>query len=260
MFNLLEKVRNNTPLVVHFTNEVTINDCANITLAIGASPIMSSYLDDLEDIVKIASSIVVNIGTISRETAIVFKEVAKFAKKYDKKIVLDPVGVFATTKRFEYVKELLEINSFSVIKGNIAEIKAIGGIESSGQGVDSLDTEVDIQTIKALSKKLKTVLAITGETDYITDGNRVFKIKNGTSKLKYVTGTGCMSGSLIASYIAVADSILEGATMGVLTMGICGELAEKDGQGIGSFKVALMDEVSLLDKNKVNNIARIEEV
>ncbi|MGL5822507.1 MAG: hydroxyethylthiazole kinase [Sarcina sp.] len=260
MFNLLEKVKETTPLVVHFTNEVTINDCANITLAIGASPIMSSYLDDLEDIVKIASSIVVNIGTINRETAVIFKEVAKFAKQYNKKIVLDPVGVFATAKRFEYVKELLGINSFSVIKGNIAEIKAIGGIESNGQGVDSLDNEINIEQIKNLSKKLDTVLAITGKTDYITDGERVFKIENGTSKLKQVTGTGCMSASLIASYIAVTNSVLEGATMGVLTMGICGELAEKDGQGIGSFKVALMDEISLLNKDKINDIARIEEV
>ena len=153
MFKLINEVKSKTPLVVHFTNEVTVNDCANITLAIGASPIMSSYMDDLEDIVKIASSIVVNIGTINRETSIIFKEVARLAKIYDKKIVLDPVGVFASPTRFKYVKELLEINSFTVIKGNIAEIKAIGGIESSGQGVDSLDNDINIQVIKELSKK-----------------------------------------------------------------------------------------------------------
>lgn len=260
MFNLINEVKGKTPLVVHFTNEVTINDCANITLAVGASPIMSSYLDDLEDIVKIASSIVVNIGIINRETAIIFKEVARLAKVYNKKIVLDPVGVFASPTRFKYVKDLLEINNFTVIKGNIAEIKAIGGIESSGQGVDSLDNEIDIEVIKALSKKLNTILAITGKTDYITDGERVIKINNGSVKLKSVTGTGCMSASLIASYLGATDKNLEAAAMGVLTMSVSGELADKENQGIGTFRVNLMDEVSLLTEEKLKKIARIEEV
>ena len=260
MFSLINEVKSKTPLVVHFTNEVTINDCANITLAIGASPIMSSYMDDLEDIVKIASSIVINIGTINRETSIIFKEVARLAKIYDKKIVLDPVGVFASPVRFKYVKELLEINSFTVIKGNIAEIKAIGGIASSGQGVDSLDNEVNIDIIKDLSKKLNTILAITGKIDYITEGDRVIKIENGSVKLKSVTGTGCMSASLIASYIGVTDKNLEAAAMGVLTMALSGELADKENQGIGNFKVSLMDEVYLLDEEKIKRLAKVEGV
>ena len=258
MFSLISEVKNKTPLVVHFTNEVTINDCANVTLAIGASPIMSSYLEDVEDIVKIASSIVINIGTINRESEKVFKEVARFAKIYNKKIVLDPVGVFASPKRFAYVKELLEINNFTVIKGNLAEIKAIGGMESRGQGVDSLDNDINIEEIKKLSKKLNTILAITGKDDYITDGERVIKISNGTTKLKCVSGTGCMSASLIASYLGACENDLEATTMGILTMSLSGELADEKNQGIGSFKVALMDEIYLLTESKIKNSVRIE--
>ncbi|MGL5068289.1 MAG: hydroxyethylthiazole kinase [Sarcina sp.] len=260
MFNLINEVKAKTPLVVHFTNEVTINDCANVTLAIGASPIMSSYLEDVGDIVKIASSIVINIGTINRETEKVFKEVAKFAKIYNKKIVLDPVGVFASPKRFQYVKELLEINNFTVIKGNLAEIKAIGGMKSRGQGVDSLDNDINIEEIKKLSRELNTILAITGKNDYITDGQKVIKISNGTTKLKSVTGTGCMSASLIASYLGVCDSNLEAAAMGVLTMSLSGELAEKEEQGIGSFRVSLMDEIYLLTEDKLKKLAKVKEV
>ncbi|MGL4762007.1 MAG: hydroxyethylthiazole kinase [Sarcina sp.] len=260
MFNLINEVKAKTPLVVHFTNDVTTNDCANVTLAIGASPIMSSYLEDVEDIVKIASSIVINIGTINRETEKVFKEVAKFAKIYNKKIVLDPVGVFASPKRFQYVKELLEINDFTVIKGNLAEIKAIGGMKSRGQGVDSLDNDINIEEIKKLSRELNTILAITGKVDYITDGQKVIEISNGTTKLKSVTGTGCMSASLIASYLGVCDSNLEAAAMGVLTMSLSGELAEKERQGIGSFRVSLMDEIYLLTEDKLKNLAKVKEV
>ncbi|MGL4654750.1 MAG: hydroxyethylthiazole kinase [Sarcina sp.] len=259
MFNLINKVKENTPLVVQFTNEVTINDCANATLAIGASPIMSSYLEDVEDIVKIASSIVINIGTINRETEKVFKVVAKFAKLHNKKIVLDPVGVFASPTRFKYVNELLELNSFTVIKGNLAEIKAIGGMKAKGQGVDSLDHDINIDEIKRISKELNTILAITGREDYITDGEKVIKISNGTTKLKSVTGTGCMSASLIAPYLGACDNDLEAAAMGVLTMSLSGELAEKEGQGIGSFRVALMDEIYLLTEEKMRKLAKVEE-
>lgn len=260
MFNLINRIKEKTPLVVHFTNEVTINDCANATLAIGASPIMSSYLEDVEDIVKIASSIVINIGTINRETETVFKEVAKFAKIYDKKIVLDPVGVFASSKRFQYVKELLELNNFTVIKGNLAEIKAIGGMKSKGKGVDSLDNDINIEEIKKLSKELNTILAITGREDYITDGDKVIQISNGTAKLKSVTGTGCMSASLIASYLGACENDLEATAMGVLTMSLSGEQAEKEGQGIGSFRVSLMDEIYLLTEDKLKKLAKVREV
>jgi hydroxyethylthiazole kinase len=261
MFNLIQKVKEINPLVLHYTNNVTINDCANITLAVGASPLMSFSYEEVDDIVSVASSVVINIGTMNSELLDLYMLAGKTANKYNKPIILDPVGVFATKARADLTNKLLNEVKFDVVKGNIAEIKFIGGFEVKGKGVDSFDDDEDsTEIIKKVAKKLECVVVATGKIDIVTDGNTVYKINNGTSKLKSITGTGCMSASLIASYIACSEKTIEGATMGVLTMSLSGELADINNPKIGTFKVNLMDEVYSLDSEKLNKYAKIDKI
>ena len=203
---------------------------------------MSYSYEEVEEIVSIASSVVINIGTMNSSRLDLFIEAGKAANKYNKPIILDPVGVFATKTRADFINKLLNKVKFDVIKGNVAEIKYIGGFDVRGKGVDSFDDGEDIsEIIKKVAKKLDCIVVATGKVDTITDGEKVIKINNGTTKLKSVTGTGCMTGSLIGSYIGASEDKLNAAAMGVLTMGLSGELADKDNIAIGTFKVNLMD-------------------
>lgn len=261
MFNLLSKVREINPLVLHYTNEVTINDCANITLALGASPLMSYSYEEIEEIIPIASCVIINIGTMNSSHTELFLKAGKIANKFNKPVVLDPVGVFATKSRALLVEKLLNEVKFDVIKGNASEIKYIGGFDVKGKGVDSFEEDENIDDIiKKVAKKLECVVASTGKVDVITDGEKVIKIDNGSLKLKSITGTGCMSASLIGSYLGISENKLESASMGILTMSLCGELADKDNIGIGSFKVSLMDNIYNLNKETLNKFSRVEVI
>ena len=144
MFNLLSKVREINPLVLHYTNEVTINDCANITLALGASPLMSYSYEEIEEIIPIASCVVINIGTMNSSHTELFLKAGKIANKFNKPVVLDPVGVFATKSRTLLVERLINEVKFDVIKGNASEIKYIGGFDVNGKGVDSFEADENI--------------------------------------------------------------------------------------------------------------------
>ncbi|MDU5110114.1 MAG: hydroxyethylthiazole kinase [Clostridium sp.] len=258
MFELIEKVKEVNPLVLHYTNEVTINDCANITLAIGASPLMSYSYEELEEIVSKASSVVINIGTMKSANLDLFLQAGKMANKYNKPVVLDPVGVFATEERKKLTDKLINEVNFNVIKGNIAEIKFIGGYEGNGQGVDAKESYEDISNIiKEIAKKMKTIIVATGKIDFISDGGKIIKIENGSELLKKVTGTGCMIGSLIASFLGAEGINIEAVSMGVLSMGVAGELASKNCKGIGSFKAELMNNIFNLDSKKLEEVAKI---
>ena len=259
MYKLIKEVKEKNPLVLHYTNEVTINDCANITLAIGASPLMSYSYEEVEEIVSIASAVVINTGTMNSSNLELFIKAGKACNKYNKPVILDPVGVFATKTRSEFINRLLNEIKFDVVKGNVAEIKYIGGFDVNGKGVDSFDEEEDIdEIIKAISKKLNCIIVATGKMDVICENNRIAKIDNGTSKLKSITGTGCMTASLIGSFIGACEDKFESAAMGVLSMSLSGELANKDNPPIGSYKMKLMDTVYTLDSEVYEEYAKVE--
>ena len=261
MFNLIQEVKKVNPLVLHYTNEVTINDCANITLAIGASPLMSYSIEEVEEIVSIASSVVINIGTMNSSNLELFIKAGKACNKYNKPVILDPVGVFATKTRSDFTNELLNEVKFDVVKGNVAEIKYIGGFDVNGQGVDSFDDEEEIdEIIKVISKKLGSIIVATGKVDTISDGEQIIKIDNGDIKLKSITGTGCMTASLIGSFVGGCENKLQATAMGVLSMSLSGELANRENPSIGSFKVKLMDSVYELSEDIYTKYAKVEVI
>lgn len=199
-----------------------------------------------------------------------FVEAGKAANKFNKPVILDPVGVFATKTRSDFTNKLLNEIKFDVVKGNISEIKFIGGLDVRGKGVDSFDDNEDnSEVVKRVANKLGSIIVAKGKVDYISDGESVIKIKNGTVKLKNITGTGCMTGSLIGSYLGAYDTLvnskeeitiskLEAVAMGVLTMGVSGELADINNIAIGSFKEKLMNNVYEMNVDKLKEYARFE--
>lgn len=253
---MLKNLRIKNPLVLHYTNEVTINDCANITIAIGGSPLMSYSREEVGEIIPLASSVVINIGTMGTEKLDLFLEAGILANKNNKPVVLDPVGCFATSTRLNFTKKLLENIKFAVIKGNLSEINTIGGLVGKGQGVDSEEGNVDENFVKNLAKELNCVIVVTGKQDVVTDGEVLITIDNGVELLKCVSGTGCMTSSLIASFLGSGANSLDSALYGVLSMGISGELAKPKSEGFGSFKVNLIDEVSNLSDLKIEEFRK----
>lgn len=261
MFELINKVKELNPLVLHYTNNVTITDCANTTLAIGASPLMSFSYEEVGDIIKVASSVVINIGTMNSDMLDLFVLAGKTANKYNKPVILDPVGVFATKARSELTNKLLNEVKFDVIRGNISEIQFLGGLDVKGKGVDSFDDGSDLSDIvKVVAKKLECVVVASGKTDVISNGDKVYKIFNGSRKLKYITGTGCMSTSLIGSFLPSTKNKLEAAVIGTLAMSLSGELADKNNPPIGTFKTELFNNMFTLNEEILNKYAKIEVI
>lgn len=242
-----EALHNKRALIHHITNYVTVNDCANVVLAIGASPIMADELSEVEEMVGICDALVLNIGTANERTIASMLKAGKAANAKGIPVVLDPVGVGATMFRRQSVTKLMDTISFSIIRGNMAEIKTIAGLEAKSAGVDSLEEESDGAKIALnLAKKLGCVIAITGKIDVISDGTLCYTLQNGDMALTQVTGTGCMSTSLIGSFIGASNNAFASALAGILTMSISGELAEKS-KGIGSFHTSLINRIGQMD-------------
>ncbi|MBV5279466.1 MAG: hydroxyethylthiazole kinase, partial [Campylobacteraceae bacterium] len=202
----LAQVKVKRPLVHHLTNYVTVNDCANVVLAIGASPVMADEVKEVEEMVSICNALVLNIGTGNERTLEAMIKVGKMANAQNIPVLLDPVGVGATPFRFKSVAKLLKKIRFSVIRGNMAEIKTVAGLEAKSAGVDSLEDESDgAKVAKNLALKLGCVIAITGKTDIVSDGITTYLLDNGDINLTKVTGTGCMSSSLIGSFLGASN-------------------------------------------------------
>ena len=136
--NLLENVRERAPLVHHITNYVTVNDCANITLSIGASPVMADDINEVEAMTSIASSLVINIGTLNSRTVECMIKAGKKANEVGIPVILDPVGAGATPYRTKVAKTIMDNIELAVIRGNLSEIKTLYGINTKTKGVDSL--------------------------------------------------------------------------------------------------------------------------
>lgn len=254
-------LKNKKPLVHHITNYVTVNDCANITLAIGASPVMADDIGEVEEMVSFASSLVLNIGTLNSRSIESMIVVGKKAKEKGIPIVFDPVGVGATKLRTTTAKRIIEEVGPSIIRGNMSEIKILAGLNADIKGVDSIADEEDGESVaRQLTKELGSVIAITGKQDIIAQGDRVCRIDNGHPLLSQVTGTGCMATSLIACFAGATEDCFLGAAAGIMTMGLAGELAEQSlhaRDGIGTFRIRLFDAVWAMTPEIIRKGGRI---
>ena len=243
--NLLA-IRQTRPIVHHITNLVTINSCANITTAIGASPVMASAKEEAGQITASSSALVLNTGTPDHNRIITTVLSGKSANANNIPIILDPVGVGATDFRLEHLKKLIHEVQPSIIKGNLAELKTLSGISLKINGlIDSVDKEdaSTLDTLKELSKRLNCVIALTGKEDLITDGKRVCRIKRGTDMFTFISGAGCITSSVMGAFAAVEKDMFIVAVCALYTMAICGEKSAKVSNGPGDFYPNLLNYV-----------------
>ena len=264
--NLLEEVKARKPLVHHITNYVTVNDCANVTLSIGASPVMADCENEAAEIAGIASSLVLNMGTLNARTIPSMVAAGKAANAKGIPVVFDPVGAGASKLRNETAMRIISEVKLSVIRGNISEIKFVSGLQSATKGVDASDAdradrESGAKLAKELAGKTGCAVVISGEIDVVSDGSKTALIENGHPMLGNLTGTGCMCTSLIGSFCGAGALPFSASVAAMACMGICGELAyEKAGQlGSGSFHEALRDAVSKIERQTFERLAKIRE-
>jgi len=238
----LRKVRETKPLIHNITNYVVMNYSANTLLAMGASPVMAHAQNEVEEMVKMAGALVINIGTLSDEWIDSMVLAGKKANKMNIPVILDPVGSGATSYRTASADKIINNVKVSVIRGNASEILSLRKLNYSTKGVDSVYKVEDAShSAKLLAKEMKTVIAITGAIDLITDGVNTVRIANGHPLMSYVTGTGCSATATIAAFLAVDDNPLTAAATALGFFGLAGELAAKKASAPGSFMIKVLD-------------------
>lgn len=256
----LAKVKEQNPLIHQITNYVSVNDCANVTLAIGASPVMAQDIEEVAEMVGHAKALVVNIGTLQSQNREAMFVAGRRAKELSIPVIFDPVGVGATRYRTSMAKQFIREIKPDIIRCNMSELKVLCEIETAVKGVDSAAaSEGGEQAARQLAGQIGGTVAVTGAVDIITCGSRCVKIANGHLLLTRVTGTGCMTTALVASYAAIGNAF-DGAVAGTLSMGIAGELAAaqlKENEGIGTFRVRLLDTIFNLNDGIIKRYAKI---
>ena len=258
--SILNEIRNNSPLVHNITNYVVMNNTANALLSVGASPVMAHSLDEVEDIISISSSLVINMGTLSELCIDSMIKAGKKANQLKKPIVFDPVGVGASSYRTEVAKEIIEKTSPCVIRGNASEIMVLAQLSSVTKGVDSTAKTVEaLDGAIQLSKELNNTVVVSGETDYIVTRNKVSSVNNGREIMSKVTGMGCTATSVIGASVAVEDDVHEAAVFSMALMGVAGEIAESKSNGPGSFQISFLDTLSSVSSKIISDNARIND-
>lgn len=266
----LDAVRETMPLVHNITNYVTVNDVANVILACGGSPIMSDEPEDVEDITSICNGLNINIGTLHKRSIEGMFIAGKKANELNHVLLLDPVGAGASALRTNTAVRLMEELSFTVIRGNISEIKtlAMGSGTTKGVDADAADavTEENLEQMitfaKTFSQKTGSIAAITGAIDLVADADTCYVIRNGRPEMGKITGTGCqLSGMLTAFLSANPERLLEAAAAAVCAMGLAGEIGYarlQEGEGNSTYRNRIIDAICHMDGKTLDEGARYE--
>ena len=278
--NAVKNVKENAPLTFCITNFVTVTDCANAALAIGASPIMSNGAEEGGEIVNIASALVINIGTLSKSQNELMRNSANQAKEIGKPIIFDPVGAGVSGLRNDMTKEIVENYPLALVRGNMSEIKAITQLinldlnetkDAAGKGVDVAESDIiskdtlgaNALIVKELAKELNTVVIASGPIDIISNGEKTFGLDNGDEMMPLITGSGCMLTTIIGSYVGANDALTGGITACTL-MTVAGENAadyvRENNLGNGSFRTLLIDNLYKLTAEDLVERANLFEI
>lgn len=277
---IFENVRKKSPIIHNITNYVTANDCANMLLACGASPIMADDVEEAAEITSLCHGLTINLGTLNQNKISSMLSAGKRANELGHPVILDPVGIGASKLRTETALRLIKEVSFSVIRANISEMKtlinnnAIGskGSNKSGEtrGVDAkISDQITEENLakavlfaQAAARKVGAVVVISGAIDIVADKNKVYCIRNGHPMMRLVTGTGCQLSALTAAFAAANPNMpLEAAAAAVCAMGVCGEigyrrLGEMDGNA--SYRNYIIDAMYHLTPERLEKEARYE--
>jgi hydroxyethylthiazole kinase len=255
----LRAIRAQRPLVHQITNYVVMNETANITLAVGASPVMAHALGEVADMASVASAVVLNIGTLSPEWVEAMVLAGRAANRTGAPVVLDPVGAGATRLRTDAARRILDEVSVSIVRGNAAEIAALAGEAAEIRGVDSVSAGDPRRLAETAARALGCTVAVTGPVDHVAGPGGRASVHNGAPLLSQVTGTGCMATAICGCFAAVnRDDPLRAAVEALAAFGVAAEHAAEGARGPGSFHVNLYDSVAGLDPDSLDAAARIE--
>ncbi len=250
-------IRTTSPLVHNITNYVVMNNTANALLAIGASPVMAHAIEEVEEMVKLASAFVINIGTLSKDWIEAMILAGEAAHKKGVPVVLDPVGAGATKFRTYTCKNIIERCHPSIIRGNASEIMALCTAAVNTKGVDSTMNSSDaVEAAKILAKSTAAVVVISGPVDYITDGEYVVEIPFGSKMMTCVTGLGCTASAIIGAFAGVNADYLQASVNAMAVMGIAGQLAAQYSKGSGSLQINFLDELYNFGHKSVEKIGK----
>lgn len=254
---LLRILREKRPLVHHITNYVTVNDCANVTLFIGAAPVMAEAREEVADMVSLAGALVLNIGTLGKEQVDSMFIAGHKANELGVPIILDPVGAGATRYRTEVAARMLQQLSINIIKGNAGEIGTLAGTGGVVRGVDSEGITGDpVQACRGLADMTGATVVMSGAADIVTDGKRTVMVDNGHAMMGRISGTGCMASSLVGAFAATSGDRVAASMAALAAFGIAGERAARNVAGPYAFKAALMDEVAALTPDDLRRHTR----
>lgn len=253
-------LKKSKPLVHNITNYVVMNTTANALLAAGASPIMAHAHSEMEEMVGLASSLVINIGTLDEYWRGSMFMAAQYAQRAGKPWILDPVGAGATPLRDQAVERMLQYGP-SAIRGNASEIMAVAKTNKQAtKGVDSVYGSGDaLDAAKLISNEFACVVTVSGERDIIVSKDKTAIIANGHALMALVTGLGCTASALIGAFLAVQEDAFLASVSAMALLGICGQLAAQEAQGPGSLQLHIVDKLYTITEEEFYALLKLEE-
>lgn len=237
----LNQIKNNKPLILCLTNYVTMDFMANSLLALGAAPLMSEAIEEIEELVAISQAVYINIGTLDKlfmERALLAVQIAR---SLNKPIIVDPVGSGASKLRTKAALELLP--QAHIVRGNASELLSLAQLQNASKGVESIHAvEQAMDTSYALAQQFNNIIVISGPKDFITDGNKTIELPFGSSLMPLITGMGCTLTAVIAAFVSGScTNQLDKTAQATAFFGLCGQYAEQQAQQPASFKQAFIN-------------------
>ncbi|PIE43299.1 MAG: hydroxyethylthiazole kinase [Gammaproteobacteria bacterium] len=252
------KIRASRPLILNLTNYVAANTNANALLALGASPAMSHWSEDVRELAAFAQALVVNIGTPTPDFVDGIFAAGAIARKKNIPVVLDPIAMGVTRARTDAGFRFIEECGPAVIRGNASEIMATAGVAATSRGADSTAAvEEALESAQRLAMEKKCVVTISGESDYITDGRQTCRITGGHSMMPLVTALGCTATALTGAFLAVADPF-SAAVGAMVVMSAAGSRAGEKAQGPGTLQLYFYDALYLLGASDLETRVQME--
>lgn len=246
ILEIYKKIQKKRPVIHCITNMVTVNDCANILLACGASPTMAHHPAEVVEITRGSDALVCNLGATESFDAI--RAAGAAASSLSHPVILDPVGVSGSTFRRKFCEELIRDIHPTCIRGNYSEIRSLMEGVNTAVGVDAKDGRPDERALKEFALKTGAFIIASGAQDLLTDGQRVYRCDYGTPMLARITGSGCMSSAMLGAFLSVENTIKSALACCIL-IGMAGEDAQKKTEqnhgGTMTFRNYFIDEISL---------------
>lgn len=262
MKGLPNAIRRSRPLVHAITNYVTMDWVARGLLAAGARPVMARDQSEAAAVAGGADAVVLNLGTWSPDLQGAMLAAGRAANERGIPVVLDPVGAGGLASRTRAAMELLASVQIAAVRGNAGEVAALAGLEGRVRGVDVVPGSTDpalLGAARAVATRYRCIVAATGETDIVTDGQTTRVVRAGDPLLGQIPGAGCLASALVAAALAAGraehKAPIDLVCGAVLWVGLAGEAAASLARGPGSFAVAFLDSLSTLTDLPADRVA-----